>query len=552
MTTRRLAGVAVLHCVLTIGAMVGTQAVHAARSFTPQAGTWIVTSELNGKPGRGLAIDVQGNTLFMQVFSYEKNGSATFYTATGQMQGDSATAPLMRYVGGRSFGSDARVAHQDSSPGNVTVSFRNGLQGTVQFPGEAPVAMQRFLVQEGDPDYQNLFDKPDRGGKSTWRLSRRYSRWVALDSQQNPVASWMTLVERFGSDNDKIVLSMFEDRSTSSSDSLEPERLLCQEIAGPDYLSCVPDDSANAPAGQFPVEKVTFRRVGADYQGSIQFKNATMGTSQTAQLQGTAVYAESQRSPGLELNVQSSMNWRTPGACILPCPTSVQIDNMPSNGTWIVSDELNGLPGRGISLDVQDTVALVQVFDYREDGQPSFHMGVGRYLNSQTGIALQRYQGGRYFGSPALVAAKDEDAGDALFDLRPQRGKLSMVQGQLQFPRESSKPIQRLALETSENWQDQLFGTWVLTGDKRTVLTTLDRTDGDVVTNAQASVRCTLVPAIPLNNVVCDWVGADVSAPERLFSNPVGNLAFRGNMQFWRIKDRHGNLTGLGAMPDNH
>lgn len=72
------------------------------------------------------------------------------------------------------------------------------------------------------------------------------------------------------------------------------------------------------------------------------------------------------------------------------------------------------------------------------------------------------------------------------------------------------------------------------------------------MTNAQASVRCTLAQATPNNNVVCDWVGTDVSAPERLFSNPVGNLAFRGNMQFWRIKDRHGNLTGLGAMPDNH
>ena len=37
----------------------------AARHFTPQAGTWVISEELNGKPGRGLAIDVQGNTFFM-------------------------------------------------------------------------------------------------------------------------------------------------------------------------------------------------------------------------------------------------------------------------------------------------------------------------------------------------------------------------------------------------------------------------------------------------------------------------------------------------------
>lgn len=50
---------------------------------------------------------------FMQVFGYEKNGDATFYTATGQMDGNTVTAPLMRYRGGRSFGGEARDAVED-------------------------------------------------------------------------------------------------------------------------------------------------------------------------------------------------------------------------------------------------------------------------------------------------------------------------------------------------------------------------------------------------------------------------------------------------------
>ncbi|MDR0260611.1 MAG: hypothetical protein LBI76_12485, partial [Comamonas sp.] len=127
----------------------------AARDFTPQAGTWIVSSEIDGKPGRGLAIDVQGNTFFMQVFGYEKNGDATFYTATGQLDGNSITAPLVRYTGGRSFGSEARDGVEDSSPGDVTVSFRNGLKGSVQFPGEAPAAMERFAIKEFTPSLSN-------------------------------------------------------------------------------------------------------------------------------------------------------------------------------------------------------------------------------------------------------------------------------------------------------------------------------------------------------------------------------------------------------------
>lgn len=119
----------------------------AARDFTPQAGTWVISDELDGKPGRGLAIDVQGNTFFMQVFGYEKNGDATFYTATGQMEGNNITVPLKRYQGGRSFGGGAQDAVENGSPGSVTVSFDNGLQGTVQFPGEAKVAIERFQMK---------------------------------------------------------------------------------------------------------------------------------------------------------------------------------------------------------------------------------------------------------------------------------------------------------------------------------------------------------------------------------------------------------------------
>jgi len=57
----------------------------AAREFTPQPGLWMVPAENNGLPGRGFSIDVQGNTVFMQVFNYEKSGAATFHTALGQL-----------------------------------------------------------------------------------------------------------------------------------------------------------------------------------------------------------------------------------------------------------------------------------------------------------------------------------------------------------------------------------------------------------------------------------------------------------------------------------
>ena len=54
----------------------------SAHAFTPVSGTWIINSELNGKPGRGLAIDVQNGTVVMQVYGYESNGAPTFYMGT--------------------------------------------------------------------------------------------------------------------------------------------------------------------------------------------------------------------------------------------------------------------------------------------------------------------------------------------------------------------------------------------------------------------------------------------------------------------------------------
>ena len=79
----------------------GAGLVHA---FAPQAGTWVVTSEVDGKPGRGFGIDVQNTTLVMQMYAYEASGQPTFYLAVGQVSDSRTTTPLTRYTGGRHFG----------------------------------------------------------------------------------------------------------------------------------------------------------------------------------------------------------------------------------------------------------------------------------------------------------------------------------------------------------------------------------------------------------------------------------------------------------------
>lgn len=115
--------------------------VHA---FAPQAGTWVVSSEVDGKPGRGMAVDVQNGTLLLQIYAYESSGQPTFYLAVGPVVDNKVTAPLTRYTGGRYFGSGAQSGSAAGSPGNVTVRFTSGITGYITFPNEPEKAISRF------------------------------------------------------------------------------------------------------------------------------------------------------------------------------------------------------------------------------------------------------------------------------------------------------------------------------------------------------------------------------------------------------------------------
>jgi hypothetical protein len=116
----------------------------AAHAFVPQSGNWVVTSELNGEPGRGMAMDVQGNTLVMQMYAYERTGQPTFYMASGTLTNNRLTTKLGRYSGGRYLGSTARSGVEDGSPGQVTLRFTSGVTGFMTLPGETEVAIQRY------------------------------------------------------------------------------------------------------------------------------------------------------------------------------------------------------------------------------------------------------------------------------------------------------------------------------------------------------------------------------------------------------------------------
>ncbi|MEG3044175.1 MAG: hypothetical protein RR849_06570 [Comamonas sp.] len=155
--------------IVWVGALLGTG---LAQAFAPQTGTWIVTSEVNGKPGRGLAIDVQDNTLVMQMYAYDASGNATFYMTSGPLANDRYSAPLNKYRGGRYLGSGELSGKEDGSAGTVSMRFVSGTKGYITLPGEAEKEISRFNFAYGN----------DRDGlKGIWLFSAANSLTPTAD-----------------------------------------------------------------------------------------------------------------------------------------------------------------------------------------------------------------------------------------------------------------------------------------------------------------------------------------------------------------------------------
>jgi hypothetical protein len=495
----------------------------AARSFTPQAGTWAITEELDGKPGRGLAIDVQGNTFFMQVFGYETNGDATFYTATGQMDGDTVTAPLMQYQGGRSFGSDARDAVALESPGKVTVSFANGLQGTVQFPGEPGRAIQRFEMRSDDYVARYWSAGETRSFLGTTLDSNALAHRQVHINIGKPAQDlqWRVWMRGFH--------------------GVPWNTFICTKAADQDIFRCTNSEPQPADGNEPYVQSIALRIVNVDLVAELVVLE--QGAVLTYPVMGTAIGGGSGSTITgcafwLDLYIGDQIN----------CNLSIT----PSSGTWLVEDEWTFKPGRGMAIDVQNGMALAQVFNYLPSGRPTFHMGSGSFQKAQTQLALNRYQGGRALGGPLQSAELAEAAGDLslafLYGGTSSRA-LSRVRGTVALPNEPQKQMVRMALEPGAADAQGLLGQWwlkfsTLIAPQDTVAVTLSRVEGLEAVSDDGAIRCTRAdPAVP-RRATCTWIRDGVTSTGYLFQEP-GNRS--GTVL--QVRDRHGNLMGLGAVP---
>ncbi|UBB16121.1 hypothetical protein [Comamonas odontotermitis] len=398
--TRALMATAVLIC---------SCFAYASAGFSPQSGTWIVSSELDGKPGRGMAIDVQDGTMVMQVYNYREDGAATFYLAIGNVVDNQVSAPLKRYKGGRFFGSGPLSGVEDGDAGMVNISFTSGGTGIVQFPGEQAVAMERYRFEGVSAD--KLADK----------------LWLLALLDENGNAAELLLANTQTSDETGNIILNFA-RSVNSVTT---------------QTQC-----------QYSLASYSFRCFGSGIQA--EFKEYIRQLSGTLQAGG-----KTYRMVGTRLADFKA------GSDVPGFVARYAFSPAPESGTWVVSSEVDGKPGRGMAIDVQSNLLVMQVYNYDATGNATFHLAVGPYKDLQSQGPLKRYQGGRWFGSGPRSGMEAGDAGMVYlaFDT-PTRGVV-------RFPGEGPLAIQRYRFGVQAPDPQSLLGTWAFydeTNDKTTML----------------------------------------------------------------------------------
>jgi serine protease len=111
--------------------------------FTPEAGWWWNNSE----PGRGFAIEVQGDNLFVAGFMYDDAGQPTWYVSTGKMTSPSSySGKWASYANGQALGLAYKTPIvSNPNVGAMSFNFSDSRNAVMVLPNGRSVAVGRYL-----------------------------------------------------------------------------------------------------------------------------------------------------------------------------------------------------------------------------------------------------------------------------------------------------------------------------------------------------------------------------------------------------------------------
>ena len=378
----------------------------AASNFAISPGTWVVTSEVNGLPGRGMGIEMRDDFMIMSVYNYSAGGKATFHLTMGAVRGNSYTGELLSYQGGRYFGGPARDGVEQGSAGTVKIQFSSATSGTIQFPGEPEQAISRYVFDGLQPG-----EILGQGQGAAYML-------VALNERDQP------------SSGTALALNHTAERGLYT--DYGPCRL-----AG-DVATC----DVYWEFGE-SVATVSFRRFGRQLEGSYQRK----GSSSKSRMVGSRLM-----TVPIPVTAQTLL-YDTPTRGWTTDKTDGY--SVPEPGLWGISGELNGEPGRGMVMDLQGNTLFMQMYAYEADGSPTFRIGMGAYKDGASTLTMQKVSGGRYFGSAALSGTVTGTDGDA------QVRFTSPIHGQIRLPGEGWVDVQKVLAGAVGPNPAALLGSWL-------------------------------------------------------------------------------------------
>jgi hypothetical protein len=134
---------------------------------------------------------------------------------------------------------------------------------------------------------------------------------------------------------------------------------------------------------------------------------------------------------------------------------AVAQDISPSNGAWVITEETDGKPGRGLNLITAGNTLIMALYGYDESGEAKWWTGVGILIagSNQLTFPLNEYAGGMAFGDPPKSAEYVGTGGDVTLKFT------SFTEGEICLPKESCKAMQQLGFGYIEG-PEELLGTW--------------------------------------------------------------------------------------------
>ncbi|QDQ28410.1 hypothetical protein FNU76_19755 [Chitinimonas arctica] len=94
--------------------------------------------------GRGYAVEVQNNRVFMAMFHYNSDGSPTWNVVQGDIGSGTLSSSFDTYSGGQSLSGNYRTPTLPVSQGQYVMRFGDPCVGQVQYGNVPTVAVQRF------------------------------------------------------------------------------------------------------------------------------------------------------------------------------------------------------------------------------------------------------------------------------------------------------------------------------------------------------------------------------------------------------------------------